>query len=141
MALNAEIHRRIEREVLLERRSMELVAAPAGDGRLRPGIDHLGTRRMRGLVRGFVAPHAQIDGLRYQVRGIVRAVREVTVRAVDPAVGDVLRLGGALGLVEVAAHADGGLISAEQMRALRRVRLETGATGSSRFEMKRIQVR
>jgi hypothetical protein len=64
VALETKIPGRIERDVLVEVRTVELVATEAGDRLLGAGIDDLGTDRMADPMGRLMAIRAQRRSVR-----------------------------------------------------------------------------
>lgn len=105
MTLNAQIHRRIQRQVFLKIGPVKLMATQTGQRLAASTVNSILAHRVRCPVSRLVASGAQVNIETGQVLVIVRAVRRMAIGTVHTTVRDIGRLFLLAGGVEMAAHA------------------------------------
>ena len=86
MALNAEIHLWIQRQVGLEVGAMQFVTAQAGHRLIGAPVDDLRADRVRGGMRALVASRAQIHAGAREITCILGPMWSMATGAIHPVV-------------------------------------------------------
>ncbi len=92
MALNAEIHGRVQREIELEIGAVQFMTTHASHRLVTAGIDHVLSDRVRSFMCVGMTGEAELRVGSLKVPGIIGPVRGMAVGAIHPIMGQVGRM-------------------------------------------------